>query len=473
MKRGMSLDPTVEEQELLAGALERDGERMTRRELISGVSAGAAFALAVAALWLLQPPHHFASEAALLCMVVLIAATRVSFDTPFGFTVLTQVAFVPLLFAMSPTLVPLAVTGAMVAAKVPGVIRGKIAPVRLLQAAGNSWFALGPVAVFVLAGTEPRHAGAALLLAVLAAEFALDFFVSSIRYAFSWEASLVLQLRETWVYAIDAALSGVGLVVAEMSSRHPGAVLSLLPLLGLFAVLARERRQRLESLVELNNAYRGTALVLGDVVEADDGYTGQHCRNVVTLTLAVAARLELSAAQRRNLEFAALLHDVGKIAVPKSIVNKPGKLDPEEWAIIRTHTLEGQKMLSRVGGFMREVGQIVRSHHERWDGGGYPDGLLRREIPLEARIISACDTWNAMRTDRSYRKAMPFAAALKELRAASGSQLDPAVVEALVEIVLHEEGDPQARSANRAGAPAGGPAGSQEVRAAGSRIAAG
>ena len=101
----------------------------------------------------------------------------------------------------------------------------------------------------------------------------------------------------------------------------------------------------------------------------------------------------------RNLEFGALLHDVGKVAIPKEIINKPGKLDPHEWEIIKTHTVEGQRMLDQVGGFMSDVGRIVRSHHERWDGGGYPDGLAGEAIPIEARIISACDTWNAMTTD--------------------------------------------------------------------------
>src|SRR6202035_5553836 len=166
------------------------------------------------------------------------------------------------------------------------------------------------------------------------------------------------------------------------------------------------RHQRLESLVELNDAYRGTALVLGDVVEADDGYTGEHSKSVVGLALSVADRLGLPAEQRRTVEFAALLHDVGKIAIPKAVINKPGQLDPTEWRVIKTHTLEGQKMLDRVGGFMRDVGLIVRSHHERWDGCGYPDGLAGEAIPLEARIIACCDTWNAMRTDRCYRKAL-------------------------------------------------------------------
>ena len=102
----------------------------------------------------------------------------------------------------------------------------------------------------------------------------------------------------------------------------------LTALLGLLAVFAHDRRRRLESMLELSSAYRGTALVLGDVIEADDGYTAEHCKSVVTLTVEVAEKLGLGPEARRNLEFAALLHDVGKIAIPKEIVNKPGKLDP-------------------------------------------------------------------------------------------------------------------------------------------------
>jgi putative nucleotidyltransferase with HDIG domain len=174
------------------------------------------------------------------------------------------------------------------------------------------------------------------------------------------------------------------------------------------------------------------------VVEADDGYTGIHSRSVVRLCLEVADQLNLDAKRKRNLEFGALLHDVGKIAIPKEIINKPGDLDDHEWTIIKTHTIEGQKLLDTVGGFMREVGLIVRSHHERWDGGGYPDGLAGEGIPLESRIVSCCDTWNAMRTDRSYRARTPFEQAEAEMRSIAGSQLDPGLVETLLELVERE-----------------------------------
>ncbi|MGA2929646.1 MAG: HD domain-containing phosphohydrolase, partial [Solirubrobacteraceae bacterium] len=143
----------------------------------------------------------------------------------------------------------------------------------------------------------------------------------------------------------------------------------------------------------------------------------------------------LDAGQRRNLEFAALLHDVGKIAIPKEIINKPGKLDPDEWRIVATHTVEGQWLLDQVGGLLRSVGLIVRSHHERWDGRGYPDGLAGEAIPLEARIISCCDAWNAMRTDRCYRKALTHELARTELLSGAGQQFDPTIVPRFLHIV--------------------------------------
>ena len=127
--------------------------------------------------------------------------------------------------------------------------------------------------------------------------------------------------------------------------------------------------------------------------------------------------------------------------IPKEIINKPGKLDAREWEIIKTHTVEGQRMLDQIGGFMSDVGQIVRSHHERWDGGGYPDGLAGEQIPIEARIISACDTWSAMTTDRSYRAAMPIEVAAEELRSCAGTQLDPQVVAAALAVVQPETGE--------------------------------
>ena len=431
----MWLKPTVDEEEALADTYRQSVSRMTTRDRLAEAFVGVAFVVAAGALLALNPPGAFPLAPGLLSVALLVLATRVRFDTPFGFTVATQLAFVPLLFAVPLTLVPIAVVAAFALANLPDVIAGRSHPSRILLAFGNSWFAIGPTAVLSLAHVSPYHAGAILLICAMGAQFAVDCAVFSVRLAIAREASLLTPLRDSWVYAVDAALSGIGLAVAQDMQARPAIETVIAPMLALLWMFARERRDRLQRTIELGNAYRGTALVLGDVVEADDSYTGEHSKGVVGLSLAVGDRLGLTAEQRRNLEFGALLHDVGKIAIPKEIINKPGKLDPHEWTIIKTHTVEGQKMLDRVGGFMREVGLIVRSHHERWDGAGYPDGLAGESIPLESRIITCCDSWNAMRTDRPYRKALPIGVALAELKAHAGQQFDPQVVTALIEIV--------------------------------------
>jgi HD-GYP domain-containing protein (c-di-GMP phosphodiesterase class II) len=128
---------------------------------------------------------------------------------------------------------------------------------------------------------------------------------------------------------------------------------------------------------------------------------------------------------------------VGKIRVPSSIINKPGKLDDAEWEIMRRHTIDGESMLRQVGGTLAGVGRFVRSSHERYDGHGYPDGLAGEAIPIESRIVCVCDAYNAMTTDRPYRSARDTSDAVEELRRCSGTQFDPAVIQA-IEAVLAE-----------------------------------
>jgi HD-GYP domain-containing protein (c-di-GMP phosphodiesterase class II) len=212
----------------------------------------------------------------------------------------------------------------------------------------------------------------------------------------------------------------------------------MLPLAALLAVFARERQVRIDHALELGHAYRGTAFLLGDVVEADDAYTGSHSRDVVTLVLGVCDELGLNARDRRDAEFTALLHDVGKIRIPGEIINKPGKLTAEERAVIETHTILGEELLAKVGGLLGSVGAIVRSCHEDWDGTGYPDGLRGEEIPLVARIVRTCDAFSAMTTDRPYRAARPTHEAVEELRRCSGTDFDPQTVEALASVVARD-----------------------------------
>src|SRR4029077_21258168 len=126
---------------------------------------------------------------------------------------------------------------------------------------------------------------------------------------------------------------------------------------------------------------------------------------------------------------------VGKIKIPSEIINKPGPLDDDERAVINTHTLEGERMLTKVGGTLGNVRHLVRSCHEDWDGTGYPDGLAGEEIPLAARIVRCCDAFSAMTTDRPYRAARSVGEALDELRRCSGTDFDPRVVDALAAAV--------------------------------------
>ncbi len=433
----------------------RQGRRMDIAErrgevIVGGGFACAALLLAVtaggrtsgAAGWggIGSGSQHSISVAALY-VVGLAVAGRIRIDVGSGFTVPTQAVFVPLLFAAPLPLVPPLVALSLALGMTPAVLRGRVAPSRLLTVPANSWFSLGPVLVLLLAhDTSPTNLAdlrsLAILALALAAQFACDFAASAVRERLCGGIGireLVEEVRE--VYLIDAALAPLGLLVAIAGAHQRWAVLLIAPLFAILRIFSRERRVRLEQLIELGDAYRGTALVLGDVVEADDAYTGEHCRGVVRLAIEVAAAMGLDAHHARNVEFGALLHDVGKIAVPKEIVNKPGKLDPDEWEIIKTHTIEGQRMLERVGGFMREVGQVVRSSHERWDGAGYPDRLRTTVIPLESRIVCACDAFNAMTTTRSYRTAMSLADAIAELRRCAGTQFDPGVVDVLVKLV--------------------------------------
>jgi HD-GYP domain-containing protein (c-di-GMP phosphodiesterase class II) len=275
-----------------------------------------------------------------------------------------------------------------------------------------------------------------VLLLAFAAQVACDACAGLGRTWFAERVPPSRQLAMLWLYATDASLFCVGLVIAAAASTHSGLVLLSLPLIGLLWLLARERQQRLDYSLALSTAYRGTAVLLGHVVEAEDQYTGVHSRDVVDLSRSTAEVLGLDAATRRAVEFVAMLHDVGKISVPKDILNKPAPLDQDEWEVIRRHTIIGERMLTEVGGALASVGRYVRASHERFDGRGYPDGLRGEWIPLPSRIVSVCDAYSAMTTDRPYRSAMPSEVALIELRRCAGSQFDPDVVDALERVVV-------------------------------------
>ena len=229
-----------------------------------------------------------------------------------------------------------------------------------------------------------------------------------------------------------------GAVATLAAYEEPLVLIAVIaPLVWLLDNFSRDRAARYASALELNRAYRGTVMLLSDVLEFEDEYTAQHSRSVVDLVNAVADELGVAPDERQELEFAAMLHDVGKISIPKEILHKPSALTDREFEVIKHHTIEGQFMLDRVGGLLARVGEVVRSCHERWDGRGYPDGLAGDQIPIAARIVFACDAYNAMTTDRPYRAAMTRESAVEELRVNTGTQFDPKVITALVKVVEH------------------------------------
>jgi diguanylate cyclase (GGDEF)-like protein/putative nucleotidyltransferase with HDIG domain len=192
--------------------------------------------------------------------------------------------------------------------------------------------------------------------------------------------------------------------------------------------LAEQRRE------ELEQSYLSTVAALAAALDAKDRHTEAHSRETAALAKAVGRRLGLEADALRFLEYGALLHDIGKIGVPGYILNKPGPLDAEETAIMREHPVIGERIVASVP-FLARIRPIVRAEHERWDGGGYPDRLSGERIPIEARIVHACDAFQAMASDRPYRVARPREWIMEEIRAQAGRQFDPRVAQALLEVI--------------------------------------
>jgi putative nucleotidyltransferase with HDIG domain len=182
---------------------------------------------------------------------------------------------------------------------------------------------------------------------------------------------------------------------------------------------------------ELHHSFTTTLAALTGAVETKDDKTAMHGHDVAEIAERIARRLGLSDGEARDVRYAALLHDVGKIAVPSEILLKPAALDEEEWRVMRSHAEIGAELVARIDAFAH-IAAAVRHHHERIDGSGYPGGLSGEEIPLAARIIAACDTFDAITSDRPYRQARSIEEARTELESVAGSQLDRRVVDALL-----------------------------------------
>jgi diguanylate cyclase (GGDEF)-like protein len=278
-----------------------------------------------------------------------------------------------------------------------------------------------PVTVEVLGSGEPR--------AVSLADEGVDESEAFVLRKVGMRSVLILPLAlegSPWglveIYdARDRRFSSTETGLAELVVGHLEALLA-----------------QFEHAAAVERLYRETLGSLSNALEAKDGYTGEHAQEVCALAVSVARRLGPEDETLRAVELGALLHDIGKIRVPESILNKPGALSEEEWDVMRTHPAAGERILAPIAS-LEAVLPIVRSSHEWWDGRGYPDGLEREQIPLGARIVAVCDAFRAMVEPRPYRAALGRDAALDELRAQAGRQFDPACVEALLAVLAELE----------------------------------
>jgi len=435
--------------QLVEEARARRERSMDKQERwVEGSSAVLFLAVAVAiALWLSS-----ARETDLVLMAALMVAyaavSRVRFEYSDVYVSAEQLVFVPMVVLVPVEYVPLMVCGAGFLSVLPEIAAGSWHQHRALHVVSESWFSIGPV--LVVAGFASGVAtldDAWIYLAAFGAEVIADLGGALIRERFRSRTPFVEFVRSSLgTVQVDAILSPLAFAIAIETSDQPYAMLTVAPMVWLLRVFSKDRRERYTATMELNRAYRGTVMLLADVVAFEDGYTADHSKSVVELVHAVTENLGIDRDTRQEMEFAALLHDVGKISISKKILNKPAKLTDEEFEVMKTHTLEGQFLLDRVGGLLGRIGEIVRSCHERWDGKGYPDGLAGDKIPLAARIVFVCDAYNAMTTDRPYRSAMTSADALGELSSNAGTQFDPSIVTALVEVI--EQAEPQGGAAD-------------------------
>jgi HD-GYP domain-containing protein (c-di-GMP phosphodiesterase class II) len=413
---------------------------MPRAEATVRSASAALYLIAAIAIASLLPSERQPDGLLVAGLIVGYAlVSRVRFEFGDSYVVPEQLVYIPLLALAPLPLVPLIVAVASALAILPDLLRGTWHWDRCVTSIGDCWFMLPPVLVVAaLDPGTPTVTDAGVYALAFAAQLGGDLAWSLVRDHFVDDVSLKDRVMFFIGTArVDAVLTPPAFIIAVTAAVEPLSLLAIAPLVWLLQVFSEDRQERYAAALELHRAYRGTVMLLSDVIEFDDQYTADHSRSVVGLVHAVADEMGIDTERRQELEFAALLHDIGKITIPKELLNKPSALTVAEFEVMKTHTIEGQFMLDRVGGLLGRVGEIVRSCHERWDGTGYPDGLLAGEIPLESRIVFACDAYNAMTTDRPYRPALTVNAALAELKAGAGTQFDPAVAKALTYVVVN------------------------------------
>lgn len=235
--------------------------------------------------------------------------------------------------------------------------------------------------------------------------------------------ALGLTLRTDSVEELSRALEGV------RSGRRMITLEAAGPLLDHYLDVIQEKRQKDAAVIE----------ALASAVEASDRYTAGHTRRVAVLATRIASVMDPALGSNEQLRYGFVLHDIGKIGVPDSILRKQGNLTRDEWQVMRRHPDIGVKIISPIG-FGKDVVDVVHHHHEKWDGSGYPGGLAGEDIPVGARIFAVADAYDAMTSDRPYRSRLPSKRAVREIRASSGTQFDLDAVKAFAEALASGNG---------------------------------
>jgi HD-GYP domain-containing protein (c-di-GMP phosphodiesterase class II) len=457
----------MQDEHLVGEARERRKQRMGARErVVDSVSALLFLAVAVAIAVFVDNERDTNWLLVVALVVGYAVVSRVRFEYGDLYMSAEELVFVPLLFLAPLNLVPLLAALAAVLATLPEYARGEWHRDRWITTIPDTWFSMGPVlvlAAFAPGNPSLDHLGI-YLLALVASALA-DFAWALTRDQLLHGKPLMEVAKNCLgTNRVAATFSAIGFFPTLAATDQPLVLLVIGPLVWLLTVFSRDRSERWTATLELHRAYRGTVMLLVDVVEFDDDYTAEHSRSVVELARGVAQEIGMDKYELQELEFAALLHDVGKIAIPKEILHKPAALTDSEFEVMKTHTIEGQFMLDRIGGLLGRVGEVVRSCHERWDGKGYPDGLKGEDIPLPARVVFVCDAYNAMTTTRPYRAALPHEKAIAELVTNAGTQFDPEVVTAMLRVM--ETGAAEAPPTDHIRAMLAGAQEREELRAA-------
>ncbi len=434
---------------------------MLPQPTVGALTAGCGV-LAVAAAWLRQGWPRFGVSAWAIAAALALAIV-IAYRFPIHVRHHTKVLLVTAAYYLMAVLlpVPLAVLAAGI-----GAIGGELYT-RPTSGAYPSDIAaeVGRRVINVLVGAVVAHVGGALpdtaaLLCTAAVLGALDALTVPLVLApMSGELPrqvLFITLRDT--AAAEAIQYAVAIVGAVAADRYVWTLALLIAPCGvLFSALKATK--------EMHDGTRQLLESMADAVDLRDAYTGGHSRRVTAYSEAILRALNLAGPEVDLVLTSARVHDIGKIGIPDAVLHKPGPLTPEERAVMERHPVDGATLLKRYGDFARGVA-IVRHHHERWDGEGYPDGLKGTEIPFGARVIAVADSFDAMTSDRPYRTGMPVARAASILRDGRGTQWDTAIVDAFLSTLA---GDAEQATVQRqrqtdpSGEPVPGPAARAEA----------